>query len=153
MYQTYGDCCRIRFKVVSVETFKVPWLNDSLLRQIDEKHRLYKEFKRNIVRKDDYKNYCSFLSTQLEFGRGNGDDHGRLRTIFEIFGADSRPICGRNVRFWGWSSAADRGRSPPNFHARSPLIARGHEIAKVKKTLRLRINFIGHYICNFNHRG
>ena len=65
---------------------------------------------------------------------------GRSRLIADVvrkirgrFSRDSQQICGRNVRFWERSSAADHGRSPPKPHARSREACRGHEIATAKK--------------------
>ena len=62
---------------------------------------------------------------------------GRSRLIADViqkfrgrFARDSQPICGRNVRFCGRSSAVDRRRSPPNSHARSPWACRGQNQKK-----------------------
>ena len=65
LLDTYDKCCPVRSKVVSTKSFKVPWMNNYVLSCVDEKHRLYRELKSNIISRLDYKNYCSFLSKTI----------------------------------------------------------------------------------------
>ena len=63
--QTYDKCCPIRSKTVSTKRFKLPWITENLIRCIENKHRLYRDLRRNAVSREEYKNYCYYLKKTI----------------------------------------------------------------------------------------
>ena len=63
--QTYGKCCPVGKKIISVKRFMLPWLNDIFLRNIKEKQRLHRAFKNNTVSKSTYTSYCYSLNKAI----------------------------------------------------------------------------------------
>ena len=63
--KSYNCKCPIKYKNISVKRFNSPWLSDSILNSIKEKHRLYRLSLTNISQLPIYRRYRNILTDTI----------------------------------------------------------------------------------------
>ena len=94
LWSLYDRCCPIRNKNVSSKRLLKPWITNSLLRSINTKHNLFKQYKRGDICFNIYNNYKNFLSHtirrskrdyyQVRFEQSRGDIRKTWRDINSV---------------------------------------------------------------------
>ena len=67
----YNECCPVVSKSISFKRFNKPWLTSNILDRINEKHRLFRLYKRGVVSFDVYSNMNNLVSKILKRAKLN----------------------------------------------------------------------------------
>ena len=71
LWNIYSKSCPVRNKIISVKRMSKPWIDRDLIRVINTKHRLFRQFKDGLIDFDIYRNYKNYLSTRLKSAKKN----------------------------------------------------------------------------------
>ena len=118
LWNVYSESCPLRYKDISNKRLSKPWINGEMLRLINTKHKLFKQFKRGIINFDIYKNYKKFVSTRLKYSKRQ-----YYSTVFESCRGDLR-------RTWRSINNVLKGRT--NNHKISLLDDNDNEVEDPK---------------------
>ena len=71
LYKIYDKCCPIRYKTVSYKRLSKPWITNELVRMINRKHFLFRQYKRARVAFGVYNNYKLRLARLIKNSKKN----------------------------------------------------------------------------------
>ena len=70
-WSCYNKCCPVKFKILSNNRFSKPWLTNELINCINRKHKLFRDYKNNLVTRNTYVSYKNNLYTLLKEAKSN----------------------------------------------------------------------------------
>jgi len=65
LYRMYDDCCPLRSKYVSLKRVQKPWISACLVRCINRKHVLFRDYKMGLVTFDAYNLFKNFVTSLI----------------------------------------------------------------------------------------
>lgn len=71
LFDIFDRCFEIKSKQISVKRALTPWLTNHVLRCIDRKHQLYRNFKRGVGSYEEYRAYRNQLSKIVKAAKHN----------------------------------------------------------------------------------
>ena len=71
LYKCYNETYQIKTKILGSKRIQNPWLTVGLLNSINQKHKLYRNYKQNIIPFQLYLNYETYLKTLLKKAKRN----------------------------------------------------------------------------------
>ena len=69
LFGIYDRCCPVKIKNVSLKKLLKPWITNELQDFINQKHRLFKQYKNNSVTFDTYNRYKNWLTNRLKVAK------------------------------------------------------------------------------------
>ena len=65
-WNTYEECCPVKTKFISRTRLNKPWFDSDLRRLCDEKHKLFKRYKENLIPFSEYNTFKNRFSSLLK---------------------------------------------------------------------------------------
>ena len=65
LHEIYNACCPIKSKTVSPKSFKKPWINKNILKNIKKRQNYFKLYKERKLSKETYNRFRNYVNSQI----------------------------------------------------------------------------------------
>ena len=71
LFHIYNKSCPVKIKNVSMKKLLKPWITHELQQLIEQKHRMFKQYKNNMIPFDDYNRFKNYLTRKLKSAKSD----------------------------------------------------------------------------------